>query len=411
MRSSSTRDLSTSKGTGQDLSLSMKIDEQESKIEHKPVHVEENCENCWQGDVALPPHLTGEGISLLQAWANMSVTGGGKAWPQGLVYYRWRHDMSSLAKEVTLTAMRVWSSKTCVRFEEVGKGPCTRIGHPSCFPVTIGSHEDGCFAIAGYYGADFHKMNLGRGCEQVGTAIHELGHVLGLMHEHERKERDEYVEVHLENVQQTFHDQFLFAPWRDSKTASLPYDLSSIMHYDEWAFAQSPNYNDPKTKSISVKKKDSWGNCKIGQRTQISIGDALTISTLYQCPTEYCADINIACPRFDRTYCSRESKYYDFMAKNCRATCGMCQCKDTNEDEKCDDYARRGYCPHGTKGNEENRQFMREQCSKSCGLCGPTDFNCQDKKGKDCSRSGCQTFWELHDCPRTCNTCPAQVFC
>jgi len=45
-----------------------------------------------------------------------------------------------------------------------------------------------------------HKLNLGRGCETVGVAIHELGHVLGMSHEQKRPDRDNFIKVHLDRM-------------------------------------------------------------------------------------------------------------------------------------------------------------------------------------------------------------------
>jgi hypothetical protein len=38
------------------------------------------------------------------------------------------------------------------------------------------------------------------------TAIHELGHVLGMAHEHNRPDRDEYLVIDLNNVEEKKRD-------------------------------------------------------------------------------------------------------------------------------------------------------------------------------------------------------------
>ncbi|KAK7028095.1 hypothetical protein SK128_019362 [Halocaridina rubra] len=43
-------------------------------------------------------------------------------------------------------------------------------------------------------------LSLGYGCNTVGTAIHEFGHILGLLHQQMRTDRDEYIQIMWNNV-------------------------------------------------------------------------------------------------------------------------------------------------------------------------------------------------------------------
>ena len=43
-------------------------------------------------------------------------------------------------------------------------------------------------------------MSIGDGCEFKYVIMHELGHVIGFFHEHQRADRDEFVEILWDNV-------------------------------------------------------------------------------------------------------------------------------------------------------------------------------------------------------------------
>ena len=60
---------------------------------------------------------------------------------------------------------------------------------------------------------------------------HELGHVLGFFHEHERWDRDRYVTIHYENIKPGRASDYDWIPKTNWLASTLPYDYRSIMHY------------------------------------------------------------------------------------------------------------------------------------------------------------------------------------
>ena len=60
--------------------------------------------------------------------------------------------------------------------------------------------------------------------------LHELGHTLGLFHEHNRPDRDRYIEIIWENI--TFPTSiFNKEPQSEVNSWNIPYDYKSITHF------------------------------------------------------------------------------------------------------------------------------------------------------------------------------------
>ena len=67
--------------------------------------------------------------------------------------------------------------------------------------------------------------------QQEWMPAHELGHVLGFFHEHERWDRDQFVTIHYENIKSGRAPDYDWIPKTNWLANSLPYDYRSIMHY------------------------------------------------------------------------------------------------------------------------------------------------------------------------------------
>lgn len=69
------------------------------------------------------------------------------------------------------------------------------------------------------------------------TIIHEIGHLLGMVHEHQRPDRGQHIAIHYQNIMPGWEFAFDIIPAVPDAILSHPYDVKSIMHYASWAFS------------------------------------------------------------------------------------------------------------------------------------------------------------------------------
>ena len=84
--------------------------------------------------------------------------------------------------------------------------------------------ENKTFHLSKFISELFHAL-------QLGEPVHEIGHTLGLIHEHNRPDRDSHVTIHTDHVIPGY--RFLLGSWWSGnvKDNGEPYDYASIMHY------------------------------------------------------------------------------------------------------------------------------------------------------------------------------------
>ena len=247
-------------------------------------------------------HTSGENISskkinsLSQSRAFMGA--GDYKWKNGRVEYCYHNidpnstDNADFVNNVS-KAMSTWESAANITF--IRKRDCGN------YVVRImASHEN----LATLGRVKEPSMRVTRN-KTYGRALHELGHILGFGHEHQRPDRDNFINVKMSNVKdnKTCQNNYKKLPstlckkgdqgndflnslcksyfGTDDADIFTPYDYDSIMHY-----------GNPEDGYISLCAKDTsidifdagLQNNTIGQRSHLSIYDKAAAREVYGAP-------------------------------------------------------------------------------------------------------------------------------
>lgn len=211
----------------------------------------------FEGDVLVPLALGISNRSSSVQAQSFSVSLGGSLWPDGIMPYKFDASLSSSAQTKIEQAIAHWNTTTPIRL----------VPRNNQVDYVNFVNESGCASYIGRIGGA-QPIYSSPNCS-AGNFIHEIGHALGLYHEHTRPDRDTYVDVNWPNISSSKSQNF------DIVTSNIqvitPYDYGSIMHYGKTFFS----INGEET--ITPKQ----ANVTIGQRIALSNDDITGINMLY----------------------------------------------------------------------------------------------------------------------------------
>ena len=68
--------------------------------------------------------------------------------------------------------------------------------------LNLFSHNFRCCSFVGKRGNGPQAISIGKNCDKFGIVVHELGHAVGFWHEHTRPDRNSWVKIIKENIQE-----------------------------------------------------------------------------------------------------------------------------------------------------------------------------------------------------------------
>ncbi|EPB77897.1 astacin [Ancylostoma ceylanicum] len=291
------------------------------------------------------------------------------------------------------------------------------------------------------------------GCMEPRIVMHELMHTTGLWHEHSREDRDQYIKVHLENVEggcqkhdhevivardgyggEDYSAQFEKVDSMDASTYGVPYDYKSIMHYAKDFFA--------KPGTITMETIDPAYQDIIGTVEEPSKNDYKKICSIYNC--EYCMELCydqdpfqclILSKRGDLD-CNPGSHFVHFCCSTCRKNGGQTttvptttekvfpsttpsqgcvdenpfMCKKMKEFNMLDCSANMESCCQTCKANEGPAHANYEEDPNTTQTLHSTTRFCYDENPSRCKRLArnnelnCRSKIGRRKCCRTCET-------
>ncbi len=195
----------------------------------------------------------------------------GPPWTNGQVYYTFHSSITSEQATAWVEAAENWPLYANVTFIP----RTSQANYISVFPSTSNSSFVGMIGGA-------QNMEIASWDSEFIIA-HEIGHALGMCHEHSRPDRNSYVTILFENIQEGKEHNF------ELRVADVygSYDFDSVMHYSGCAFSidcPAGSGCDCTNATIIVDPPNEAWQSLIGQRDYLSYWDRCSMAGRYGAP-------------------------------------------------------------------------------------------------------------------------------
>ena len=189
---------------------------------------------------------------------------GGFRWPDGIVPFSFAPSLPPENQLAILDAMLTWEKVTKIRFVELSQNNANKYSDYLLFTPTDNLK---CSSFVGRQGGP-QIIILGPNCAAMNVA-HELGHALGLWHEQSRNDRDQYIKILWENIDEDY--RYNFTQHISDGEDVGNYEYQSIMHYTAYAFSKNGQPTIiPREEGVLI-----------GQRKQLSTKDIAAVNAMY----------------------------------------------------------------------------------------------------------------------------------
>lgn len=190
-------------------------------------------------------------------------------WPGGIIPFRIADEMPPEVRERIMIAISKWEAQTPLRFRNLDS---LNLEDPRYFARFYYIGARGCSAHVGMrdqkQSVNITRVNISDRCK-VGAIMHEIGHTVGLYHEHQRPGRDEVIKIHWDNIKADKRKSFTLR----SRATADSIDFESIMMYGSFS-----TLSVEKGKPVMTKHNgETWKK----QRERLSEGDLWKLRELY----------------------------------------------------------------------------------------------------------------------------------
>ncbi|XP_020613836.1 astacin-like metalloendopeptidase [Orbicella faveolata] len=221
-------------------------------------------------------------------------------WNSESIPYMLDKSLGLSGRKAFQAAITEFEWNTCIRF----------IRHTNEEDYIWVHRGSGCFSATGKTGGK-QLLSLGKGCQTKGVVIHELLHALGMMHEHCRPDRNQFIRINANNIKPKARVEYRVLK---GYVIGEPYDYGSVMHYGFNFFSVDSK------RPIIVKLMP--GGKQMGQRDGFSDLDLRKINKFYNC-TKYIKSIK-----------TPKKEIIKIVSGDCSFERGLCNWKNWKNEEE-----------------------------------------------------------------------------